>query len=137
MKDADIRTRFVELRAKNLSYNRIAEQLNVSKQTLIASSKEVSHDITNRRAMELDELQEKFFALRERRIELFGEALKTIRSELEQHDLKDVPTEKLFLLLLKYSDALKSESSETVFSSVENSTAQGFFEFNHTSSWRA
>ena len=87
--------------------------------------------------MELDELQEKFFALRERRIELFGEALKTIRSELEQHDLKDVPTEKLFLLLLKYSDALKSESSETVFSSVENSTAQGFFEFNHTSSWRA
>src|SRR5690242_1527496 len=116
MKDTETRTRFVELRAKNLSYNRIAEQLNVSKQTLISWSKELSHDIANRRAIELDELQEKYFGLRERRIELFGEVLKSIKSELEKRDLKDLPTEKLFDLLLRYSDAVKSESRVTTFS---------------------
>jgi hypothetical protein len=54
----------------------------VSKQTLIRWSKELSREIANRRAIEVDELQEKYFAQREKRIELFGETLKSIKLEL-------------------------------------------------------
>ena len=137
MKDSEVRTMFVELRAKNLSYNRIAENLNVSKQTLIAWSKELSHDIANRRAMELDE-PEKYFALRERRIELFGKMLKSIKSELEKRDLTDLPTEKLFDLLLKYSEAVKSESRITTFSAAETGSMESMFsEIKHVSTWQA
>lgn len=136
MKDDDVKNRFIELRAKNWSYNRIASELKVSKQTLIAWSKDLSHVIANLRAIESEELQEKYFALRQKRIELFGEALKRIHSELAKRDLKDVPTEKLFILLLKYSDAVKSESLETVFS-VEQIGEDILGDFRHVSTWRA
>ena len=61
MKDDTIKSKFIELRAKNWSYNRIADELKVSKQTLITWSKDLSHVISNLRAMEIEELQERYF----------------------------------------------------------------------------
>ena len=88
--------------------------------------------------MEIEELQEKYFAARQKRIELFGEALKRIQSELERRDLEEVSTEKLFILLLRYADALRGESSETAFSLVEDSTAEALLgDFKRTTTWRA
>src|SRR6476620_3468978 len=113
MSDDDTKAKFIELRAKNWSYKRIADELKVSKQTLIAWSKDLSHVISNLRAMEIEELQETYFAARQKRIELFGEALKRIQSELERRDLEEVSTEKLFTLLLRHADALRTESCET------------------------
>ena len=46
---ADLKERFIELRAAGLSYADAAEQLNVSKPTLIAWSKELSCQIANAR----------------------------------------------------------------------------------------
>jgi hypothetical protein len=138
MRDDDTKAKFIELRAKNWSYNRIADELKVSKQTLIAWSKDLSHVISNLRAMEIEELQERCFAARQKRIELFGEALKRIQSELERRDLEEVSTEKLFILLLRYADALRTESPETAFSLVEDSTAEALLgDFKRTSTWRA
>jgi DNA-binding XRE family transcriptional regulator len=138
MKDDDIKNKFIELRAKNWSYNRIASELKVSKQTLISWSKELSHVIANLRAIEMETLQEKYFAVRQKRIELFGEALRKIQLELEKRELSKVSTEKLYLLLLKYADAVKSESSETMFSLLEDSTVEALLgNFKRTSTWRA
>jgi transposase len=92
MKDQDTKNRFVELRAKGWSYDRITQELKVSKQTLINWSRALSFEIANLKAIELETLQEKYFALREKRIELFGETLRSIREELEKRDLKDTPT---------------------------------------------
>jgi len=60
MKDDNVKNRFVELRAKNWSYNRIADELDVSKQTLIAWSKDLSHAIAIYRVMKIEELQKKY-----------------------------------------------------------------------------
>jgi hypothetical protein len=137
MKDDDVKNRFVELRAKNWSYKRIADELRVSKQTLINWSRELSHVISNLRVIELEELQDKHYVLREKRIELFGELLKSIKAELDKRDLKDLTTEKLFLLLLRYAEALKAESLVTSFSVEESGGLELLGEMTRTSSWRA
>ena len=45
MKSIEEKQRFVELRAKGLSFERIAEELKVSKPTLIKWSEELFHEV--------------------------------------------------------------------------------------------
>ena len=115
MKDQETKSKFVELRAKGWSFDRIANELNVSKPTLIHWGKELELDIRNLKAIELESLQERFYMRKVQRIELFGEKLQAIRSELDKRDLTDLSTEKLFDLLIKYTNVLNSEATETVF----------------------
>ena len=61
MKEQEIKTGFVELRAKGWSYDRIAQELKVSKQTLIIWSKELACEIANLKAIELETLPGKIF----------------------------------------------------------------------------
>jgi DNA-binding XRE family transcriptional regulator len=134
MKDQPTKERFIELRANGWSFDRIAKELKVSKQTLVAWSKELTLEIANLRAIELEALQEKYFLLKGKRIELFGEKLKTIREELDKRNLKDVPTEKLFDLLLKCFAVLEREAVETVF---QEETDNPLPSFTEVKSWKA
>jgi len=109
MKDQETRERFIELRARGLSFDKISKELKVSKQTLIDWSRGLQEEIRNLKAIELEALQEKYFLTKEKRIELFGERLKAIKEELDKRDLQDVPTDKLIELLLKYHRILKEE----------------------------
>jgi len=109
MKDQETKERFVELRARGLSFDKISKELKVSKQTLIDWSRGLQEEIGNLKAIELEALQEKYFLTKEKRIELFGERLKAIKEELDKRDLKDVSTDKLIELLLKYHRILKEE----------------------------
>ena len=115
MKTQDIKNRFIGLRAKGYSYDKIAKQLKVSKQTLITWSKELQAEIANLKTIELEVLLEKYYALREKRIELFGKKLLALEKELSTRDLKDIPTEKLFYLIDKYADLLKQEGTGIIF----------------------
>jgi transposase len=110
MKDQKTREQFVELRARGLSFDKISKELGVSKQTLIDWSRGLQEEIGNLKAIELEALQEKYFLTKEKRIELFGEKLRAIKEELDKRDLKDVATDKLIELLLKYHRILKEES---------------------------
>ncbi len=138
MKDQRTKDRFIELRALGWSYNRIAKELKISKQTLINWSKELSSEISNLRAIELEVLQEKYNLLKERRIELFGEKIKAIREELDRRDLKEIPAEKLFDLLFKCYRALDREAAELVFQEETNGV-EAVFRNNLTAvnSWKA
>jgi hypothetical protein len=52
----------------------------------------------------------------------------------EKCDLKDLSTDKLFDLLLRYSDALKSEFRVTTFSAEETGNVESMFaEIKHVS----
>ena len=133
MKDMKTKDRFIELRAKGWSYTRISAELKTSKQTLINWSKEYSLQISNLRAVELEALQEKYFVLKEKRIEVFGEKLKAIKDELEKRDLKDIPTERLFDLLVKYGSTLKQEVVETAF---QEEISDIFPDWNKVTSWK-
>jgi hypothetical protein len=115
MKNQETKEKFVELRAKGLSFDRIAAELETSKQTLINWAKELENEISNLKKVELEALQEKYFMLKSQRIELFGEKLKAIKDELDKRNLSDLPTDKLFDLFMKCFHQLNEESVDIVF----------------------
>lgn len=115
MKDQETKSRFVELRATGLSFDKIAKELNVSKKTLIEWSKHLSLEISNLKSIELEALLERYFMTKKMRIELFGGMLEANKTELGARNLNGLPTYKLHELLIKYSNLLKQEGTNTVF----------------------
>ncbi|MDZ4242252.1 MAG: hypothetical protein U1D99_05450 [Candidatus Omnitrophota bacterium] len=109
MKNQLDKERFIELRAEGKSYADIAVALKVSKPTLIAWGKELEMDIANARTLRMDELFEKYAVAKSKRVEVFGERLNAILTELETRSLADVPTSSLLALALKYGESLKTE----------------------------
>jgi transposase len=108
----DQKERFIELRAKEVPYEQIAKELEVSKPTLIKWGRELELEIGNRRALELELLQDKYFVSKKKRVEYFGEQLSRLNDELAKRDLSEIPTEKLFDITMKTIVSLKQEETE-------------------------
>jgi hypothetical protein len=120
MEVIEIKERFIELRAKSWSFDKIAKELGKAKQTLIDWSKELQDEIANRKALELEALYESYYLMKENRLQTFGDMLTKIKEEIQRRDLSDVPTDKLLELLLKYDSQVKEEIVEPIYkSSVE------------------
>lgn len=113
----ETKERFIELRAKGWSFDKIAKELGKAKQTLINWSKELQDEIANLKAMELEALYEKHYLLKEHRLRTFGDMLMRIKEEIDQRDLSDVPTDKLLDLLLKYENQVRDEIIEPTYKS--------------------
>ena len=111
--------RFIELRAKGWSFDKIAKETGKAKQTLIDWSKELQDEIANRKALELEALYESYYLLKENRLQTFGAMLTKIKEEVERRDLSDVPTDKLLDLLLKYNSQVKEEIVEPIYKSSQ------------------
>ncbi len=103
------KSRFIHLRAKGLSYAKIANELKVSTSTLTNWNQELHKEIAQAKAMEMEALQEEYFILKEGRIKLLGDQLKAIQEEIRSRDLSKVSTERLMDLQLRYFGELKSE----------------------------
>jgi len=104
-----LKTRFIELRAKGLSYARIARELKVAKGTLASWNQELSEEIASLKAVQLEELYEKYYLVRAGRIELIGSQMKKLVKELQKRDFAEISTEKLLDLVLRYFETLKAE----------------------------
>ena len=117
MEITETKERFIELRAQGYSFDRIAKELGKAKQTLIDWSKDLQEEIANRKALELEVIYEKFFLLKEARLQTLGEMIAKIKKEVESRSLSEVPTDKLLELLLKYNNQVKEEVVEPVFKS--------------------
>ena len=107
--------RFIELRAKGYSFDKIAKELGKAKQTLIDWSKELQDEIANSKALELEALYESYYLMRENRLQTFGAMLIKIKEEIERRNLSDVPTDKLLELFLKYNAQIKEEIVEPIY----------------------
>ncbi len=110
---AELKAQFIELRAKGLSYAKIARRLKLSRNTLASWSQDLEAEIASLKAMELESLQEQYFLLKEGRIKLLGETLKALQQELKERDLASVSTDKLLDMWLKVFQELKEEAIET------------------------
>lgn len=113
-KTLDDKQQFIELRAKGYSFSRIADELGISKPTLISWSQEedTNKDIHNLQTLYMDELQEKYAMTKRNRIAVFGEVLNRAKDELSNRDLSTLPTDKLINLVIKLSDTLKQDEAE-------------------------
>jgi hypothetical protein len=120
----DQKEKFIELRAKGWSFDRIAKELGRAKQTLIDWSKDLQEEIANRKALELDALYETYYLQRENRLQMFGAMLTKIKEEVEGRDLSDVATDKLLELFLKYNSQVKEEIVEPIYKSSQELTEE-------------
>lgn len=111
-----IKHKFIELRGEGYSFDSIAKKLKKSKVTLIAWSKQLDEEIANRKAIQLETLYEKYFLLKEKKLELFGETLLRLNEELSKRTFESVPTSKLLELVPKYQELLSTEFVDLRFS---------------------
>ena len=117
MKDIETQRRFVELRAQGWSFARIAQELNVSKGTLIQWSRKFQFEIANRRAIELEALQEQLVASREVRARAWADQLRRVEEELAKRNLSDLSTSRLFGLAQSLHQTILRETGPMQFTS--------------------
>jgi hypothetical protein len=117
METIELKEKFIELRAKGWSFDKIVKETGKAKQTLIDWSKDLQDEIANRKALELEALYESYYLLKENRLQTFGAMLTKIKAEVERRDFSDVPTDKLLELLLKYNSQVKEEIVEPIYKS--------------------
>ena len=109
MEILETKHRFIELRAKGYSFDKIALELNKAKQTLIDWSRELKEEIEIRKATELELIYESYFLLKKSRLQSLGDILLRIETEIGQRSLSTIPTDKLLDIYLKYSNQTKAE----------------------------
>jgi len=119
METTEIKERFIELRAKGWSYDKIAKEIGKAKQTLIDWSKELQDEIANRKALELEVLYETYYLLKEAKIKKYGAILSKITNELENRDFNNVTTGRLLELYLLYFERLSQEVIEPTYKSSQ------------------
>jgi len=115
----ETKERFMELRAKGWSFDKIAKELGKAKQTLIDWSKELQDEIANRKALELEALYERHYLLTEAKINKYGAILSKITTELEERDFKNVSTGRLLELYLLYFERVSQEIAQPIFKSSQ------------------
>lgn len=111
VKDLATKEQFVELRSQGLSFASIAEQIGVSKATLINWSKEMQDSIGNLRQLHLDSIREKHRIGIERRMELFGTQMDAVEQEIAKRDLSELPTARLYDILIKLTKEVQQMES--------------------------
>jgi transcriptional regulator with XRE-family HTH domain len=112
LKTTDKKAEFIELRAKGLSYAKIAGQLHISKSTCSSWEQELKAQIQEYKEARLSELYTLYGMEKESRITRVGTALAEIDKALATKDLSELPADTLLKLKLKYEQELKAEYSE-------------------------
>jgi len=135
MKDLDKKKKFVELRAKGRSFAKIAEEIDVSKPTLIEWSKDLAQEISNLRGIEMELLREQYMIGREARLKIFREQLDAVQKELAERKYDDISTVKLLELQSQLLEVLRNDENGLVF----EETASGWTidELTTTKTWSA
>ena len=119
MTDNKTKQRFIELRAKGLSFDKIAKELKKSKPTLIDWSREFKEEIANLKALELEALQEEHYLSIKARLQSQAIIYNKLREEAESRDFSEIPTDKLLDLLFKQEKRLHDEHIEPQFRSAK------------------
>lgn len=131
----DQKQTFIELRAKNNSFAKIAEQIGVSKPTLIkwAQDDQTARGIHNLNALFIDEIQEKQRIGTQHRLAIFGDILQRAKEELATRDLSEVPTDKLVSLIIKTTNAIKADEQPLI---IKGNREFGLVQLSHDRTWQ-
>jgi hypothetical protein len=116
----ELKSQFIELRAKGLSIRAIAKELQLAPQTISNWHVELEEEIARLKAIELEALYEEFHLLKAHRLRKLGSQLSAIEEEISRRELSDVPTEKLMDLQIKFIDELRKEHVEPRYLSDED-----------------
>ena len=112
--------KFIELRGKGMSFQKIAEEIGVSKPTLIKWNGELLEQVKEAQYMEFENLVEEYGLFRKKRFEIYckalNSALKEFQSRAEKGELKEVPTDKLLNLVEQLEKRLEKDTERELLS---------------------
>ena len=86
MHSQETKHKFIELRAKDLSLSRIADELGVAKSTLVIWNHEFGIEIENLRQMELERLREQLLGSQADRLQSLARDYQRYTKELERRE---------------------------------------------------
>jgi len=113
-KTAEEAEKFIELRAKGLSFDRIAEETGTSKPTLLKWNKLYGKELEQAQYFELQALLQQYGLMRKNRVEGVSILLQAVIEEMKKRagneSLSRLPTDKLFALYLSLEGRLKEET---------------------------
>lgn len=105
MHSVDTHHRFIELRAKGWSLDRIAAELGVAKRTLLAWQRQHASEIGELRHLELEALHERLLGSHEQVLGRLAAQLHRVEAVLAQRKFESLSTEFLFCM----AGALRSQ----------------------------
>jgi len=112
--------RFIELRGKGMSFQKIAEEMGVSKPTLIKWNGDLLDQVKEAQYMEFENLVEQYGLFRKKRFEIYCKALNSalneFQSRAEKGELKEVPTDKLLNLVEQLEKRVEKDTSRELLS---------------------
>jgi len=124
MKDNNTKEKFIELRGKGFSFDKIVKEIGISKGVLLKWDKEFKQEISEIKFISIEAMIEQYKVGKSERIKNYGELLKKYRKELSTRDLEDVSTNKLLDMTVLVEDRLREEMKEiSHFSKETKSTA--------------
>jgi len=133
-KTLEEKEQFIELRAQGMSFDKISQELNVSKPTLLKWSGELQERIQEAQYFELENIVEKYALKRAKRFEvhsiLLSSALEELKERAKNNKLKSVPVEKLFKLVEMLENRLEQDTKRELISVPIDSHNKFYKEMN-------
>ena len=115
MTDAELKERFIELRAEGVSFDSIAKELNKSKTTLIKWQRELESEINNFQYSIVQGLIEKYKITKQKKIEFYGKELDKIYNALEKKNYEELSIKQLHDLRIKLDTFIEHEKGKIGF----------------------
>jgi len=127
-KTLEEKQRFIQLRAQGLSFDRIAEEMEVSKNTLLTWSGELFREVQEAQFHEQENLLNQYSVMRRTRFEVYSrllsEALQELSNRAENNKLSKMDTDKLLNLALRIEERLEKDTAQNLV--LVNTKPEGF-----------
>lgn len=111
---------FIVLRGKGLSFDKIAQELEVSKPTLLKWQSQYRREVKESEFYEYQNLVEQMGIMRKDRFEMYSKLLSTVKQELEKRmensSLERLTTDKLVELSMKLEERLLKDINKPLLS---------------------
>lgn len=109
MKNNHEKNKFIELRAKGLSFDKISAELNISKPTLLQWNAEFSREIANMSYLEFETLLSQYQLAKKMRIDAFAAMLEKAMNELKARSFEDLSTKDLLGFITTIESKIREE----------------------------
>lgn len=119
MKTQNEKKRFIELRAKGLSYDKISKELEISKPTLIKWNDELKNEIANLRYFEFESIIAEYSLSKRNRLESFSIILSKALEELKERSFDEISVKDLVNIVFQMNQKIQTEVGNLKFHTKE------------------
>ena len=120
MKDLATKEKFIELRAKGWSFDKIAAEINFSKPTLIKWSGQLREELNNMKYLNYQSLLEKNAVSNQKRVEFLINELKRVNEAIKKKDYESLSLKDLHALRARLTGDINESITDLKFYTGES-----------------